>query len=255
MRTGDQPGGPSQQPPAALTRPRSGAGRPAQLALARTLLVSVVAPWAVYVLLRPHVRSDAEALAIGGAIPAAWILLRLALTHRVDWIAVASVTVFAVTLVVSLLSGGSALPLKLRYSVTTGAMGLVCAVSVAVRRPLPVLLARLPARRDPERAARIQQVLDDPRRRHRLSVLTAAFGLVLLIDATVRAVLAISLSTTAYLAVSGVVSWVIVGTGLVLLWLYLRLSRRRDGTGPDGGGEIPADRGPAGTSGAQRRQP
>ncbi len=247
MRTGDKPGGTSQQPPGpALTRPGSGTDRAGRLALARTLLVSVVAPWVVFVLLRPHVRSDAEALAIGGAIPAAWILLRLALTRRVDWIAVASVTVFAVTLVVSLLSGGSALPLKLRYSVTTGAMGLACVISVVVRQPLPVLLARLPALHDPERARRIQQVLDDPRRRHRLTVLTVVFGLVLVIDATVRAVLAISLPTTDYLAVSGVVSWIIVGTGLLLLWLYLRLSRRHDGTVPSGA--LPAGRGPAGNA-------
>ena len=56
------------------------------LNLLRTLVVTAGLPWLVYILLRPHVNSDAEALAIGGAIPAAWIIGRLVVKHKLDWI-------------------------------------------------------------------------------------------------------------------------------------------------------------------------
>lgn len=201
-------------------------GRAERLARAPTLLLSVVAPWAVYLILRRHVGSDTEALAIGGAIPAAWVLVRLALTRRVDWLALAAVTAFAVVLMVSVLSGGSALPLKLRYSVTTGAMGLACVVSALARRPLPLLLARVRGLYDSERASRIEQAFAAPDRRRKLTVATGLFGVTLLVDAAVRAVLAVTLPTAEFLAVSGVTSWAIVGAGVALLLIYLRRGRK-----------------------------
>jgi MFS family permease len=223
------------------------------LALGRSLLISAFAPWLVYVLVRPHVGSATEALAIGGAIPAAWALLRLAFTRKVEWLAVISAAVFAVTLVVSLLSGGSALPLKLRYTVTTGAMGLACVISIMIRRPLPLALARLPGLHDPDRAALIEQRFRAPRRRRRLTVVTGLFGVTLLIDAAVRAILAFTLPTTTFLAASPVASWVIVGAGVALLVLYLRHTRIRGQADPDAA-EVPAEPGPVGTGGVNRRR-
>ncbi len=208
--------------------PQPGPKRPdraGQLALVRTLLLSALAPWLVYVLLRPHVKSAAEALAIGGSIPAAWVLARLVVRHRMEWLAAASVVVFAVAVTVSLLSGGSALPIELRSSVITGTIGLACLISVAIGRPLPLALARMRASGDTDRARAIEQVFTDPIRRHRLTVVTIMFGVTLLLDAAARAVLAVSLSTSTFLAVSGVTSWSIVGAGLALIVLYLR--RRR----------------------------
>lgn len=212
-----------------MTGGRGGTARAGQLALARSVLLSAVAPWIVYLLLRPHVRSDAEALAIGGAIPAAWVLVRLAVTRRVDWLAMVFVAVFAVAVAVSLLSGGSASPLKLRYSVVTGAAGLACVISVIIRRPLPLVLAHR-SLHDTERARRIEKAFSDPVRRHRLTVVTCLAGIALLLDAAVRALLAVTLPTATFLVVSRVASWAVIGAGLAAVVLYLRIaaSRPRD---------------------------
>ena len=209
-------------------RGRGEAARAGRFALTGTLLASALGPWLVYLTLRPHVGSAAEALAIGGAIPAAWILARLAVTRRVDWIALASVVVLGVAVTVSFLSGGSALPLEVRSSVITGAIGLACVISVAAGRPLPVLLARVPGLYDSGSAQRIEQILADRGRRRRLAVITAWFGVVLLLDATVRVILAVAPPTATFLAVKGIASWGIIGLGLAGIVAYLRHARIRE---------------------------
>ena len=176
--------------------------------------------------LRRHVGSDAEALAIGCAIPAAWVLVRLVITRRVEWLAAVFVAVFAVTVVVSLLSGGSALPFKLRYWVVTGLAGLACVISVIARRPLPLLLAHRPLH-DAERARKIEAAFNDPDRRHRLTVVTSVAGIALLLDAAVRAMLAVTLSTAMFLVASRVASWAVIGTGLAVVAIYLRFTASR----------------------------
>jgi hypothetical protein len=205
---------------------RPGTARAGQIALVRSVLLSAVAPWIVYLLLRPHVGSDAEALAIGGAVPAAWVLARLVITRRAEWLAMVFVAVFAVAAVVSLLSGGSALPFKLRYSVVTGAVGLACVISVIARRPLPLLLAHR-SLFDAGRARKIEAAFSDPVRRHRLTVVTSMAGIALLLDAAVRAMLAVTLSTAMFLVASRVASWAVIGTGLAVVVVYLQFTASR----------------------------
>lgn len=154
------------------------------------------------------------------------MLVRLAVTRRVDWFATVFVAVFAVAVVVSLLSGGSALPLKLRYSVVTGAAGLACVISVIIRRPPPLILAHR-SLHDAERARRIEKAFSDPVRRHRLTVVTCVAGIALLLDAAVRALLAVTLPTAAFLVASRVASWAVIGAGLAVVVLYLRIAARR----------------------------
>lgn len=113
------------------------------------------------------------------------MLARLAATRRVAWIALISAIVFVITVLVSLLSGGSALPIKLHSPVITGAAGLACVISVLVGRPLPAILARLPAFSDPDRRRRIERAASDPGRRRRMTAMTAMIGITLLLDAGV----------------------------------------------------------------------
>jgi hypothetical protein len=53
--------------------------------------------------------------------------------------------------------------------------------------------------------------------RHRLVVMTIIVGIVLLIDVAVRVLLALTLSTTVYLAVHREVTWAALGLGVLLL--------------------------------------
>lgn len=197
------------------------------LTLIRTLVISAAAPWLIYILLRPHVGADWEALAIGGAVPAAWVLGRLAVTRKVDWVAVASVVILGATVVVSLALGGSSLPIKLRDSIITGGIGLACIVSIMMNRPLLIALIHMRTHRNPEIASKVDRALNEPARHRRLTVATGLFGITFLADAVARAILAVALSTSTFLAVSGVASWVIIAIGVIPTLIYLRRGERR----------------------------
>jgi hypothetical protein len=135
------------------------------------------------------VSNDATALAIAGAIPIAWTLARLAWQRRLDPIGAVSALSFGVALLVSLVLGGNALVLKLHEAPLTGAFGLVCLISVAVRRPLLPAVLRLFGRTN---QTTIRQA----------TTATLVVGATLLIDALTRVMLAVTLPTSVFLAVS-----------------------------------------------------
>jgi hypothetical protein len=175
-------------------------------------MAGFVVPFAVYFLVRPHVGSDAIALAIGGAIPTAWTLIRLLWQRRLDPIGVLAVLGFGVELLVAVLTRGNAFALKLQEAPLTGMFGLACLVSVAIRRPLLPTVLRFMGL---ERAAMMRQA----------SLVTLVIGATLFIDALVRVVLAATLATNTFVAVSREVNWAILALGIFVL-----VQRRRFGT-------------------------
>jgi hypothetical protein len=189
--------------------------RPAQLLLSLALNGGV--PLLVYTLLRPHVGGDATALAVGAAIPVTVTLVRFAWRRRVDPIGVVAAAGFGIVLLVSLLSGGNVLVLKLQEAVVTGPLGLVCLVSVAVGRPLHLVVLRLLARRDPKWAR-----ATDPDRSRMSGVVTTIVGAMLVVHALVLLVLALTESTATFLAVSRPVGLSIIVAGVAVLMLYRR---------------------------------
>jgi hypothetical protein len=179
---------------------------PRPATLVGRLGVTVVIPVLAYVLLRPQVGSDAAALAIAGAVPAAWTLARFAWQRRVDPIGVLAVAGFGIALPVAALSGGNSLLLKVRDAPLIGVIGVAFLLSAAVRKPLLPLLLRLLGR-------------DGQAPSRRLTQATVIVGATLIVDAVTRLTLALTLQTSTFLAVNHEVSWSIVGSGLALLWL------------------------------------
>ncbi len=115
--------------------------------LGASLLINSVAPLIAYQLVRPEVRSDALGLVIAAAIPVAWTLIRLLWGKRLDllWgklIGVLAVAGFGLGLLLLLCTGGNALAFKIREPALAGALGLVCLASLAVRRPVALLVLR-----------------------------------------------------------------------------------------------------------------
>jgi hypothetical protein len=189
----------------AVTRGATGPGMAGRVReLAPSLLAGFLLPAVVYWLVRPHVGGDAAALAIGGAVPALWTVLRLAFWRRVDPAALVGTAAFAGAAVVSVLTGGSSLPLKLHDAVVTGALGLACLVSVAIRRPLLGLLGRR---------------LGTP---HALGAGTAIAGVTLIVHAAAHTLVALALPTSSYVIVSRVVGLPIYAAGALALIWYLR---------------------------------
>jgi hypothetical protein len=184
-------------------------------------------PVLLYAILRKVVHSDAGALAIAGAIPAAWVIVGLIWRRQVEWIALIVVVGLLLAGGISLLSGGSSLPLKLRTAGFTSVLGLACVVSCAVGRPLPILILRLRSRRDEQQARALVWVTSDPGRRRAVVVVTVLIGVALLANAAVETGLALSVSTTQFLIASRVSRASIYGAGVLAILGYLRRHRSR----------------------------
>ncbi len=185
------------------------------------LIAAILIPVVAYVVLSATLHSDLAALAITEAIPVAWVLATSLRRGSVDPIALAVAVVLAAAVLVSIVSGGSTLPLKLRRAVITGSLGLACVGSVLVRRPLLPAVADRLARAWP-RAERITLALGSRASRRQTIMLTAIVGVTLLADATAQVALALSVSTTAFLGASRLARLAIFAIGLGVSGLYLR---------------------------------
>lgn len=187
-------------------------------ALLIRLMISLAAPVLAYVLLRPHVHSDITALVVGAAIPAAYTVGVALWRRRLDPIGVFAIACLAIGLLLVVATGGNELVFKIREDLWTGPLGLACLISVAARRPLLLVILQRAARRNTEIAERI----GDPQARRVLTVATGVIGLILLVHAVVVVALALTTSTTTFLALKQPVSLPIVGGGLAVLVWWIR---------------------------------
>jgi hypothetical protein len=177
--------------------------------MARFLVVPAVSLLA-YFAVRPHVPSDAAALAMAGAFPAAWTIALVLARRRIDrWTALTSAG-FALGCVASLLAGGNSLPLKLHEAAVTFVVGVVLLGAVLIRRPLPL--------------GRILKVPDAGRRLD--ATLNAMVGGFLVLHALLHLALALTLPTATYLVAGRVVNWAAIGAGALCLYSYLRRARQ-----------------------------
>lgn len=162
---------------------------------------------------------------LGTAVPVAGTVAGLVWRRRLDPVGILAALGFGVAVLVMVLSHGNALVLKLQDTVVTGPLGAVCLVSVAVRRPLHLVVLQFLAPRNP----RARAALRDPARRRASAVVTALVGAMLLVHAVVLLGLALTQPTGTFLAVSRPVGWSVVGDGVAALLWYRR--RRRTGSG------------------------
>jgi ABC-type nickel/cobalt efflux system permease component RcnA len=194
-------------------------------ALLIRLTINLAAPVLAYVLLRPHVHSDITALVVGAAVPAAYTVGVALWRRRLDAIGVFAIVCFAIGLLLVVATGGNELVFKIREDLWTGPLGLACLISVAARRPLLLVILQRVARRNTEIAGR----LGDPQARRVPTVATGVIGLILLVHAVVVIALALTTSTTTFLALKQPVSLPIVGGGLAALvwWIRRQYQSRR----------------------------
>ena len=187
------------------------------LRAAPRLVVNLLVPFVVYQVSRSYVDSDAIALAISAVVPTLWTVSRLVVRRRLDPFGVISVVVCLLTILVTVITGGSALGTELLSPVLFGLVGLVVFGSALVGRPLDVLFLRLVKRDLPV----------EPARQRATTVIIAAIGGLFAIRAVVLTLLALALPVSGYVAVSGIVGWgtLIVG-GLPILWYRQRRHAR-----------------------------
>jgi hypothetical protein len=200
-------------------------GRPPNLSPLR-LLAGLVVPLIAYLIIRPLIGSSIGALAITDAVPSTWLIVVGIARRRIDPIAVLSATTVMLALAAYAITGGDPLAIKLRRGAVTGTIGIAGLASVALGRPLLLLVAANVAKMNPDRpemAARLAQ----PRRRRMLTILTAIIAATFAIDGASQIVLALTVPTASFVADSTGARIAVLGTGAVITVKYLRAQKKR----------------------------
>ena len=199
------------------TRPGAqGPSGRAVLAGLASVVINFVVPLVAYHVLRQHNESSAMALALSGVIPVAWTLAILAVRRKLSALGVVSVALFAIGVLISWISGGSALAEELQDPVIFGLFGLACLVSIAVGHPLHQVILRTMGRSNP----RYFEVADRAAANGTSMVSTLIIGLAFVAHAVAVAVLAFTQSTGTFLALQNPVGLPFIGLGVLGLFIY-----------------------------------
>jgi hypothetical protein len=181
------------------------------------ILLNVAIPILTYFLVRPHVDSDTTALVAGFGFPVAFTLVMFMWQKRLDPIGAVAVAGYGIALLVSLLSGGNPLVLKLHEAILTGPLGVICLLSLVMGKPLHLVLHKYLARRN--------NTVITGRARRASVVITGLVGAMLVIHALVLLLLALSLPTGTYLVVSRPIGLSILAVGAGAIFWYRRRLR------------------------------
>jgi hypothetical protein len=203
-------------------------GPPSLRVMAPSVVGAALVPLAVYYLIRDRVGSDATALAIAGVPAAGWVTFEWVRRRTIDAIGAIVLFGFLAGLVASAALGGNAFVLKVRDSVFTFAFGVACLLSLRLRRPLLFYIGRgLSAGDDPERKAAYDAMYEMPTAPRVFAIITVAWGVGLMVEAGLRIVLAATMPTGVFLAVSPPLAWVIIGSLFIFTTRYSRRARSR----------------------------
>ncbi|MGH3150655.1 MAG: VC0807 family protein [Streptosporangiaceae bacterium] len=209
--------------PGGGTQPQGRPGR-SGLGVLASLVINFVVPLFAYYLI--HARVASSALALAGAIPVAYTVVVLAVRRRLDPLGVVSVVTFGIGVLVSWASGGNALALELQDPALTGLIGMACLVSVVIGRPLHPVILRLLGRGN----ARYADIAARARRGTSM-VTTLIIGLALTVHAVAITILALTQSTSTFVALQHVVGLPPVGLGFAALFFYRSRLQARDQPG------------------------
>jgi hypothetical protein len=183
--------------------------------LGPNIVVAGIFPFIGYLLLRPHVGSDATALAAVMIFPILEIGFERRRRGRFEPIGIIALVGIALGIISAIATGGDALLLKIRESAITGLFGVACLGSLVTKRPLMWYLGREFATGGaPDKREAFDQIWETPGAPHRFRVVTAVWGFGLLGEAVGRTTLALTLSTSVFLIVS------FVFNGAVLVGLF-----------------------------------
>ncbi len=198
------------------------------LSMAPSILVNGVLTVVAYqILLSRHV-SSVTALILTALIPAAWTVGSLARTRRVDALGALSLIFIALGIVASLISGNARF-LLLKESFLTGLFGLVFLGSFLLPRPLMFYFGRQFATGgEAKRMARWEGLWQYESFRRGNRVMTAVWGIGLVLEAAARVALVFVLSVSAFVVVSPIMVYGVL-FGLIFWTISYSRAAAREG--------------------------
>lgn len=202
-------------------------GAPSLRAMAPGAVGGAVVPLAVYYSVRPHLSGDAAALMIAGIPAAAWVVLQWIRQRRLDPIGSIVLFGFVAGVIASVALGGSAFVLKVRDSAFTCLFGLACIASLFRAKPVMFYIGRaLSAGNDPAKLAAYDELWTMPTAPRAFRIITVVWGAGLIGEAVARVILAITLPTGTFLAVSPVLAGVVIGGCFAFTVWFSKRARR-----------------------------
>jgi intracellular septation protein A len=218
-----RPVGNDVPPTPAATAGRTGQG--ARRALVGRVLVDVVLPLVVYYALRALGAGVLTATLAAGAVPAANAALVAARSRRVDIAGLVVVSLFLAGGTLSVVTGDARL-LYIKDGWLTGLLGAWVLLSLTMKRPFMLHLGTVIATAkvgDAGAAAWQRRWVDDPVFRRRLRLVSVVVGVVLMLDALVRVVIASVVDLDAVATLTNV-QYVVMLAGL-LSWFFWYTAR------------------------------
>jgi hypothetical protein len=192
--------------------------------IAVEFLVNFALPYIVYAIAKPHL-GEVKGLIVSSAPPIAWSLIEFARRRRVDFISMFVLAGIALSLL-AMAGGGSVKFLQLRERMVTAAIGLAFVISVLIRRPLIYQFARASMRRNQSaELADFEARREDPNFKRVMNTMTLVWGVGLMAEASVAALLVWNLTVKQYLIAGPILGY--SATGCLGLWTFLYVRRAR----------------------------
>ena len=170
-------------------------------------LVSLGGPFLVYQLAAGHM-SETAALMLSSAPPIIWSIGQLILSRKIDALSLLVIAGIALSLIATLM-GGSPRLLLVRESFVTGIFGLVFLGSLLFRKPLMFLVVKSTVTKHGMSEEAFSSRWSIPGFRFTFYLMTAIWGAGLLIEATLKIILAFTMPIGPFLVVSPIVSYAI----------------------------------------------
>ncbi|MGZ7441535.1 VC0807 family protein [Paenibacillus sp. TH7-28] len=183
-----------------------------------TLAVNIVLPYLIYTLLIKHTGS-LWALSAAAVVPLVDSLYSLIKSRKADVFS-AFIFIGLILGAVAVLLGGDERFILLRESYVTGIMGVLFLLSLLFTRPLIYYFAERFTGHDANMDEKWRSL---PRFRHTFRLLTAVWGVALVLEAAVKVGLVYTLSVPSFLAVSPIAGYGIVG---LAIWWTVRYVKR-----------------------------
>lgn len=191
-----------------------------------SILLNGLVPVAVYNLLLGHFSSFVSLL-IATLVPLLDNLYHVIKHRKADAFGLFMLTAFILSLLAFLL-GGSEKLILMRESLVTGILGLIFIGSLLYSKPLIYHFAlRFTSRNESEQKGTFEKNWEVSYFRFVLRLMTAVWGIALLLEAIIKTILVYELSITTFLAISQVIFYGILGVTILWTVIYRKHAKTR----------------------------